>query len=246
MPSFIRQLHGLSDRYRVIAPDQLHFGETGYPADHKYINRIGRVEHVIGFIDVLGLKDVTLVGHSEGAFVAARVAIVRPDLVSRLVLLTASAISPVWGDHRDDPWMKACREHYDYSRPMPSEDEYISTWRKGCHAYAPDLEDAQRAAYRRAAARGQYGMFQTAPQEESDPFLYVQLQQKYIFPLLHLLQAETMIIWSKNDPTVPPERGLMLAKLIENSDFHLLNNAGHAVQTDRSEAVNALIRQWCG
>ncbi|WP_223217797.1 MULTISPECIES: alpha/beta fold hydrolase [Mesorhizobium] len=244
--SFIRQLNGLSDRYRVIALDQLHFGGTDYPSDHKYINRIDRVDHVIGFIDALGLKQVTLVGHSEGSFVAARIAIVRPDLVSRLVLLTASALSPAYGDDRDETWMKASRQQDDVSRPMPSEEEYITAWRKACRAYGQDLEDVKRAAYHRAAERGQYEMFQQAPEEEHEPRLYIQLQQKYIFPFIDQLQAQTLIIWSKNDPTVPPERGLMLAKLIKNSDFHLLNNAGHSVQSDRSEAVNGLIRQWFG
>ncbi|RWP47023.1 alpha/beta fold hydrolase [Mesorhizobium sp.] len=42
-------------------------------------------------------EHITLVGHSEGSFLAARVAIVRPDLVSKVVLLTASAVSPPIG-----------------------------------------------------------------------------------------------------------------------------------------------------
>ncbi|MGX8009769.1 alpha/beta fold hydrolase [Mesorhizobium sp. ORM8.1] len=244
--SFIRQLNGLHDRFRVIALDQLHFGGTDYPSDHKYINRINRVDHVVGFIDALGLKQITLVGHSEGSFVAARIAIVRPDVVSRLILLTASALSPAFGDDRDEVWMQACRQQYDVSCPMPSEEEYIRAWRKSSMAHGRDLEDVKREAYRRAAERGQYELFQHAPEEEHDPRLYVQLQQKYIFPYIERLRAQTLIIWSKNDPTVPPERGLMLAKLIGNSDFHLLNKAGHAVQSDRSEAVNELIQQWCG
>ncbi|WP_352861991.1 alpha/beta hydrolase [Mesorhizobium sp. M1163] len=69
-------------------------------------------------------------------------------------------------------------------------------------------------------------------------------QQKHILPYLDRIQAEVLIIWSKNDPTVTPEQGLYLAKLIKKSDFHLLNNAGHAIHIDRSEAVNRLIRQW--
>ncbi|CAH2399537.1 alpha/beta fold hydrolase [Mesorhizobium escarrei] len=242
--SFIRQLNGLSDRFRVIAVDQLHFGGTDYPADRKYINRFDRVDHVIAFIDALGLKQTILLGHSEGSFVAARIAIVRPDLVSRLVLLTASALSPAFGDERDEAWMQACQLEYNYSLPMPTENEYIADWRKNCRAYGQDLEDARREAYWEATARGQYEIFENAPEEESDPRLYTQLQQKHIFPYLDQVQAETLIIWSKNDPTVPPERGLMLAKMIRNADFHLLNNAGHSVQNDRSEAVNGLIRQW--
>ncbi|RAZ84731.1 alpha/beta hydrolase [Mesorhizobium hawassense] len=241
--SFVRQLNGLSDQFRVIAIDQLHFGGTDYPADHKYINRLGRVDHVLGFIEALGLKQITLVGNSEGSFVAARVAIVRPDLVSKLVLLTANSVSPAFGDDRDDAWMQACQQAYDYSGPMPSEEEYVSRWWKGTRACGQDVEHAKREAYRRAAARGQWEIFQKLPEEETNMRLYVGLQQRYIFPYLDRLQSETLIIWSKDDPTVTPEQGLKLAKLIRNSDFHLLHNAGHAVHIDQSEAVNRLIRQ---
>ncbi|RWJ52644.1 alpha/beta hydrolase [Mesorhizobium sp.] len=242
--SFVRQLNGLSDQFRVIAVDQRHFGRTDYPADGKYINRLGRVDHVIGFIEELGLRQITLVGNSEGAFVAARVAIVRPYLVSKLVLLTANSVSPAFGDDRDEAWAQACRQAYDYSGPMPSEEEYLAAWRKSTRAYDQDVEDAKREAYRRAASRGQWEIFQNLPEEETNLRLYVLLQQECIFPYLDRLQAQTLIIWSKNDPTVTPEQGLNLAKLIRNSDFHLLNDAGHAIHIDQSEAVNRLIRQW--
>ncbi|TIQ17060.1 MAG: alpha/beta hydrolase [Mesorhizobium sp.] len=242
--SFVRQLNGLSDQFRVVAIDHLHFGGTDYPADGKYINRLSRVNHVISFIQQLGLKQITLVGHSEGSFVAARVAIVRPDLVSKLVLLTANSVSPAFGDDRDEAWMEACRQAYDCSGPMPSEEEYITARRKGCRAYGQDVEGAEREAYRRAAARGQWEIWQRLPEEETNLHRYALLQQEYIFPYLGQLQAQTLIIWSKNDPTATPEQGLNLAKLIRNSDFHLLNNAGHSVQVDRSESVNRLIRQW--
>ncbi|WP_245479153.1 MULTISPECIES: alpha/beta hydrolase [unclassified Mesorhizobium] len=240
--SFVRQLNGLSDQFRVIAVDQLQCGGTDDPADRKFINRLGRVNHVIGFIESLGLKQITLVGHSEGSFVAARVAIMRPDLVSKLVLLTASSVSPAYGDDRDETWWQAYGQTYDYSGPMPSEEEYISGWRKATRAYGQDVEDAMREAYRRAVARGQYEILLSLPEEETNLRLYVVLQQKYIFPYLDRVRAKTLIIWSKNDATVPPDRGVKLAKLIKNSDFHLLNDAGHNVQIDRSEAVNALIR----
>ncbi|WP_373414983.1 alpha/beta fold hydrolase [Ensifer aridi] len=242
--SYVRQFEGLSDQFRVIAVDQLHFGGTDYPSDRKYINRLGRVSHVIGFIEALGLRDLTLVGNSEGAFVAARIAIIRPDLVSKLVLLTASSVSPAFGDDRDEAWMQACRQAYDFSGRMPSETEYIAECQKAYRSYEKDLEDASRQAYRRAAARGQYEMWQNLPEEETNLRLYVLLQQRHIFPYLDQLQAQTLIIWSKNDPTVPPERGLMLAKLIKKSDFHLLSDAGHSVHIDQSEAVNRLIRHF--
>lgn len=242
--SFIRQLNGLSDQYRTLAVDQLHFGGTDYPADGKYINRIGRVNHVIGFLDAMRLQQVTLVGHSEGSFVAARIAIVRPDLVSRLVLLTSSGVSPAFGDDRDEGWVQACRKRYDYSGQMPTEEEFIAARRRNSRAYGEDLEVPLREAYRRAAARGQYKIFQNLPEEEENPRIYALLQQKFVIPYLEKIEIPTMIIWSKNDDTVPVERGIMLAKLIKPSSFHLLNNAGHSIQIDQSVVVNDLIRRW--
>ncbi|MER9586647.1 alpha/beta fold hydrolase [Mesorhizobium sp. M0276] len=174
------------------------------------INRLGRVDHVISFIEALGLKQITLVGHSEGSFVAARVAIVRPDLVSKLILLTANSVSPAFGDDRDEAWVQACRQTYDYSGTMPSEEEYIAAWQESCRAYGQDVEDAKREAYRQAAARGQWEIWQCLTEEDTNLHLYLVLQQKYIFPYFDRLRVQTLIIWSKNDPTVTADQGLKL------------------------------------
>ncbi|RWJ60829.1 MAG: alpha/beta fold hydrolase [Mesorhizobium sp.] len=248
--SWIWQLHGLSDRFRVIALDQLQFGGTDDPTPGKYINRLGRVDHVIGFIEAMDLKQITLVGHSEGSFVAARVAIVRPDLVSKVVLLTASAVSPPigpepFGDERDDAWLHAATTSYDFTGPMPSEEEYV---RRGAIAYEQDpyeaeLEEYRRIAYRRPATCGKWEVRKHLPSEETDMRQYILLQQKYIFPDIDRLQGKTMLIWSADDPTVAPDRGWKLAKMIKNSEFHLLK-AAHAIQRDQSEAVNWLIGHY--
>ncbi|AZO63202.1 MAG: alpha/beta hydrolase [Mesorhizobium sp.] len=245
--SWIWQLHGLSDRFRVIALDQLQFGGTDDPTPGNYVNRLGRVDHVIAFIEAMELKKITLVGHSEGSFVAARLAIVRPDLVSKVVLLTSSAVSPPigpepFGDERDDAWLHAATTLYDYTGQMPSEEEYV---RKGAIAYEPDayeaeLENYRRIAYRRPATRAKWEVRKRLPLEETDMKQYILLQQKYIFPYINRLQRKTMLIWSADDATVAPERGWRLAKMIENSEFHLLK-ATHMIQRDQSEALNWLI-----
>jgi pimeloyl-ACP methyl ester carboxylesterase len=80
-------LEHLDDEQRVVAIDLLGFGDAPKPAvDYT------PVEHatsVIETLDSLGLSEVVLAGHSMGCLVAATVADLRPDLVSRLVLLGA-------------------------------------------------------------------------------------------------------------------------------------------------------------
>jgi pimeloyl-ACP methyl ester carboxylesterase len=73
-------------RNRVIALDLLGFGDAPKPTDVRY----GTDDHagaVIATLDSLGVTDATIAGHSMGCLVAARVALTRGDLASRLVLL---------------------------------------------------------------------------------------------------------------------------------------------------------------
>lgn len=125
---------------------------------------------------------------------------------------------------------------------MPSEEEYV---RRGAIAYEPDpyeaeLEEYRRIAYRRSATRGKWEVRKQLPLEETDMRQYILLQQNYIFPYIDRLQGKTMLIWSADDATVALDRGWRLAKMIGNSEFHLLK-AAHMIQRDQSEAVNWLI-----
>ncbi|MBV9119293.1 MAG: alpha/beta fold hydrolase, partial [Chloroflexi bacterium] len=57
----------LSKHFRVLAIDQLGFGETEKPAHLSYSHQ-DRVDHLAAFVDVLCLAPVNLVGNSMGAY----------------------------------------------------------------------------------------------------------------------------------------------------------------------------------
>jgi 3-oxoadipate enol-lactonase len=80
-----------AERHRVYAPDLRGHGDTDWPGDYSF--RLMR-DDVIGLLDVIGLRQVILVGHSMGAAVAYLVTIARPDLVARLVIEDASPAFP--------------------------------------------------------------------------------------------------------------------------------------------------------
>jgi pimeloyl-ACP methyl ester carboxylesterase len=70
-------------RYRVYAPDLRGHGDTDWPGTYSF--QLMR-DDVIGLLDHLGLRQVTLAGHSMGAVVAYLVTIARHDLVARLII----------------------------------------------------------------------------------------------------------------------------------------------------------------
>ncbi len=83
--SFSRVLPGISKAHRVYALDLPGHGESDRPAD-GYAPR-DMAADVIAFMDALGIRRATLVGHSMGSFVAQQAALAAPERIAGLVLI---------------------------------------------------------------------------------------------------------------------------------------------------------------
>ncbi len=73
----------LAERYRVFALDLRGHGSSDWPGTYSF--QLMR-DDVVGLLEQLGLREVTLVGHSMGGTVAYLVAMARPDQVDRLII----------------------------------------------------------------------------------------------------------------------------------------------------------------
>ena len=76
----------LADSYHCIAPDQRGFGQSWAPPDVSAYEMRELVADMAALIDTLGQK-VTVVGHDWGAATAYGLAMFRPELVSRLIII---------------------------------------------------------------------------------------------------------------------------------------------------------------
>ena len=99
---WLRQFVGLAGEFRVIAFDQIGYGRTGGPL----LPRVERTDHAVGFLKKLGIRDACLVGHSEGAFLITRAAILAPETTGRLVLVAPGSSAPILGGDADEEWLK--------------------------------------------------------------------------------------------------------------------------------------------
>jgi len=70
--------------YRVIAPDQLGFGFSSRPDIHYSFHQMAA--NTKALLDHLGIKAVSVVGHSMGGMVAVRFTLLYPEAVEKLVL----------------------------------------------------------------------------------------------------------------------------------------------------------------
>jgi pimeloyl-ACP methyl ester carboxylesterase len=79
----------LADRHRVIAPDLRGFGWTG--ATPGGYNGVSFGLDAIALIEALELERTHLIGHDWGGFAVFAVALTRPDLVDRMIVLNTVA-----------------------------------------------------------------------------------------------------------------------------------------------------------
>ena len=91
--AYLPALHSLAERgHRITAPSLPGFGRSDARRNRDHSLR-GVADHMIEALDALALPDgLPVVAHSFGAGVSLRIASLRPDLISRLTL-----ISPVGG-----------------------------------------------------------------------------------------------------------------------------------------------------
>ena len=243
--TWFRAIEALRDRFRLVAPDQVGFGRTDMPPNGVYWNRHRRVDHVLAFLDCLGVRNACLVGHSEGAYMATRLAVIAPHLASKLVIVTSGATAPYLGGDADDEWKAAASAAYNDPSRFDSEDDFVRTSARLGRAEDSRYEAILRENYRRAVEVGQERMFREMPAEDSNYDAYVKLQEEHVFPHLDALSIPTLLVWAEDDATVPVARGLKLLERIPGAEFHLFRNAAHNVMHDQAEGFNRLLRSWC-
>jgi pimeloyl-ACP methyl ester carboxylesterase len=91
----------LGQSYRVIAPDLLGFGRSPKPFDGAYSVE-QHITALCAAVEPRFKRPVTLIGHSMGSLLALHLAVSRPDLVERLILVSLPAIGDcAWGHHPD-------------------------------------------------------------------------------------------------------------------------------------------------
>jgi pimeloyl-ACP methyl ester carboxylesterase len=90
--SWSAQLDLLADWYQVFLPECRGHSRTA-DADGPYTYELF-ADDIAGFIEALNLGPARVAGWSNGASVALRLALRRPDLVSRVALLSGGALNP--------------------------------------------------------------------------------------------------------------------------------------------------------
>ena len=214
--SWIRQLEGLADAARVVALDLPGHGES----EGDGCRRIDDYARVVGgFISAAGLGRVVLGGHSMGGGIAQTVALEHPELLAGLVLVGTGAR------------LRVLRRIFEL---------LASDYAEGCAfvnaigfgaAASQALKDGARVA-----------MLGTRPEVTIGDFAACDAFD--VMDRVGTIRLPALAICGEEDQLTPPKYSRFLAEKIPGARLLLVEQAGHLVQLEQPEIVNAGIREF--
>jgi pimeloyl-ACP methyl ester carboxylesterase len=237
-----RNFDGIAQFARVFALDRLGQGYTDNPRRLEDYTMAAVVEHVASFIGTLGLRDVHLVGHSRGGYVACRTTLDHPNLIKTCVLVDSGTLAP--GTTPMDVLFK--------DAPNPRLTRESQRWVLQRYSFGYEHIDEEWVnALADVAATAKYkealAIVDRSPYNE-----HLVKQKAETFDIIRTrgMHKPTLVIWSFNDPTAVLERGQVLFAMIADKEpraqMHIINKAGHFNYRERPKEFNAVLQSWIG
>lgn len=195
--------------------------ETDQPLLHHAAERVVRA------MTALGIDRAHLIGNSYGGGVAMRIAITEPERVGRLVLMAPGGVLPTDAP----PWPVGLQHLFDYmAAEKPSREAMAEFVKLMVHdeALATDalIDERYQASLR------------------SHPELPVPPNFGDLTPDLHRIEARTLLVWGREDQTVPLTWAPKVLHGIPDAELRVLPRCRHWVQYERAPEFNRIVREF--
>lgn len=219
--NWVDVLEPLSRTFRVIAPDIAGFGYTGVRSDVEYGLGVW-VDHLIGFLDALGLASVTLVGNSFGGALTLAAASRFPERVDRIVVMGTPAGEFAQTEALAAGW------HYEPDRDAMA--EFLQRLPHDPVCVTDAMIDARHRASARPGAQDAYRRLMPEPQGPGT------LVRAFPERIVRTLSQPALVLHGREDIAVPFVLGQRLFDWLPNAEAHFFAGTGHWVQAERPAA----------
>jgi pimeloyl-ACP methyl ester carboxylesterase len=205
--------NGLAQNYSVIAPAHPGFALS------EGLNEIDTIQdyawHYVDFFEQFDLRGVPVVGFSLGAWLGVELAILRPELVGKLVMVNAAGVyvpgSPMAEWFIDDLIKLRRLLFYDPDGKIAKE-------------IMPDVPDEIQLLMflraREAAARVGWNPYLHNPKLPSH---------------LKRVRCPTLVLWGHDDQLIPLAHGRFYAENIPGARLEILNECGHMLPYEKTD-----------
>lgn len=226
----------LSKRFRVVAVDQPGFGRSHKPF-HESPAELNpyNARAVLAVLDELGIDTADFVGNSMGGATALTIALEEPDRARRLVLMGTGGGMPLLSCEPSEGY-KVLGSFY--APPGPTLEKMRELVR--VMAYDPPAESDELIEER----------LQAATDPEAVRFYEVMNQifrsgkRGDLWKRVDQVAHPTLLVWGRDDRTVPMDAGLFLLRQLPNVELHVFARCAHWVQSERVAEFNRLVEEF--
>ncbi len=242
LPAWHTSIEAFKKDYRCIAVDLPGYGRSSkgdYPATMSYY--AGVINKLVGS---LGLKNVTLVGHSMGGQVALTSVLTEPEMYRELILLASAGFETFKEPQKN--WLKSV--FTPESVFHATEEQIRANWKLNFYNMPESVEFMIKdrlsmkeavdfEAYCRSVARGVAGML-------DEP----------VFDRLKEVPIETLVVYGENDRLIPnaylnpgiSTRDVARAGVAEmpKARLEIIAQCGHFISFDKPDKIHELMRTF--
>ena len=241
-------IDGLSKRFRVLAADKLGSGMTDNPKTKEGYTQHAIVQHMYRFMEVVGVKEFHVVGQSNGAYTAARLALEHPELCKSLIIVDSGTLGPPAGD-------MASRRRDLFANGPEDLKEYIRFhWGKLSVNTANITDDYVAAAYFMAnTSKGRQTLTdlnsdgrESGPDSDANNDRFKRdKEETHQWIRAGRLTMPVLITWGASDPSAILPVGIKLFEMIcektRRAQMHIFNNVAHFHYREIPEEWNRVV-----
>jgi len=228
----------LAKAHHVYAVDLVGFGYSDKPAADYTLDYL--VEFIRGFMDVVGLEETTIIGHSLGGALVLRFAIVHPNRASKLVLVDSAGLSrevglglrlaalPLVGELLLRPSPEKTRQALKpfFHNPALLTDAFVDL------NYDLITQPGAQAAYL-STVRSLVSVFGARLHIGDD-----------IIARLGEIQVPVLVIWGAQDAIVPVAHADIARDRIADAQIHILPECGHMPMMEKTKEFSRLVGRF--
>jgi 2-hydroxymuconate-semialdehyde hydrolase len=221
----------LSGVRRVIAPDQLGFGESATGEARTY-GRTAWTDDALALLDKLGVDQVDVIGNSMGGAIALSLAAVRPEAIRRIVLMGSMGVAMALPDGLDRVW--------GYRPSVENMREVIGLFADDRGLITDDLVQMR------------YESSLNPPVRDSWAAMFPPPRQRWVDDLalsgaeLAGISHPVLMVHGRDDKVVPWRSSAPLLDLLPDCRLHVISGCGHWTMIEKTADFLAVVEPFLG
>jgi haloalkane dehalogenase len=222
---------------RVVAPDYFGFGRSDKPVEREWYSFDRHYASIERLVVELDLRGLTVVVQDWGGPIGLRLAVTRPELVDRLVIMNTGVGA---GRAPSEEWLR----FREFVRRVDTDLQPGQLVRITCVTELPDeVVAAYDAPFPTPESKTGPLMFpELVPTEPDHPSAAKMLEVR---DALTRWEKPALVLFSDSDPIFSPRHGERMAERIPGAGpAETIAGAGHFLQEDKGEELGERIARW--